>query len=176
MQELSQKQTGAETQPKPAATKQLQNKQPSQEGTVKPTHIAPHPTASRGEAVGPKTGPRFISLPPGPSRSGSTSSNSSGLSTSSDASSGPVSTHMTGFPRVTKYSHKLAERRRRREMKNVFDRLNDLLPLTDGKRSKWDVLVDAHNFIDELLATQKIYKEERERLRNEIEALGKNHK
>ena len=117
-----------------------------------------------------KTSPRVVTVPP--STSGilaSRTSTSSLLSTSSSSSSGKP-------PKITKYSHKLAERRRRREMRSVFDQLNDLLPSTKGRRSNWEVLSDAHGYVEEMLEAQKIYKAERERLRAEIEALGKEHK
>lgn len=52
-----------------------------------------------------------------------------------------------------KHSHMLAERKRRKEMKGVFDQLAALLPPTGpsaSKRSKWETLVDTIDYLDGL--------------------------
>lgn len=62
----------------------------------------------------------------------------------------PLSYHDT-----QKRAHKLAERRRRNEMKRLFEQLRDLLPdipnFEKQKLSKWDVLSQAVSTIDVLL-------------------------
>jgi hypothetical protein len=54
-----------------------------------------------------------------------------------------------------KHSHMLAERKRRKEMKGVFEQLAALLPPTgplamSTKRSKWETLVDTIDYLDGL--------------------------
>lgn len=62
-------------------------------------------------------------------------------------------------------SHKLAERRRRKEMRELFDELRDQLPVDQGpKTSKWEVLSKA---IEHVAALQQ----ERDALYSEVQAL-----
>lgn len=51
-----------------------------------------------------------------------------------------------------KHSHMLAERKRRKEMKVVFEELAALLPATGtaSKRSKWETLADTIDYLDGL--------------------------
>jgi hypothetical protein len=46
----------------------------------------------------------------------------------------------------------IAERKRRREMRGVFEQLADLLPAVGARRSKWEALVDAVDYIDTMEA------------------------
>ncbi|CAG8719001.1 23928_t:CDS:2 [Dentiscutata erythropus] len=68
-------------------------------------------------------------------------------------------------------SHKLAERKRRKEMKELFDELRDSLPVDKSlKTSKWEILSKAVDFINTLKHNQDEMAKEVETLRQQLAA------
>ncbi|KAI0314459.1 hypothetical protein OF83DRAFT_448522 [Amylostereum chailletii] len=69
-------------------------------------------------------------------------------------------------------SHKLAERKRRKEMKELFDELRDQLPADRAmKASKWEILTKAIDFIAQLKQAHQDAGREIEMLRRELESV-----
>ncbi|KAL4259232.1 BHLH domain-containing protein [Pleurotus pulmonarius] len=69
-------------------------------------------------------------------------------------------------------SHKLAERKRRKEMKELFDELRDQLPADRGmKASKWEILSKAIDFVTQLKQSHQDMAREIEMLRQELDAV-----
>ncbi|KAG0243356.1 hypothetical protein BGW41_002244 [Actinomortierella wolfii] len=69
-------------------------------------------------------------------------------------------------------SHKLAERKRRKEMKELFDELRDSLPVDRSlKTSKWEILSKAVDYISNMKAAQEDLTKEVEMLREEVQRL-----
>ncbi|KIP10610.1 hypothetical protein PHLGIDRAFT_221070 [Phlebiopsis gigantea 11061_1 CR5-6] len=67
-------------------------------------------------------------------------------------------------------SHKLAERKRRKEMKDLFDELRDQLPADRGmKASKWEILSKAIDFIANLKQSHQDMSRDIDVLRHEVE-------
>ncbi|KAG9294942.1 hypothetical protein G9A89_017736 [Geosiphon pyriformis] len=68
-------------------------------------------------------------------------------------------------------SHKLAERKRRKEMKELFDELRDSLPVDKSlKTSKWEILSKAVDFINSLKQNQDEMAKEVDSLRQQLAA------
>lgn len=66
-------------------------------------------------------------------------------------------------------SHKLAERKRRKEMKELFDDLRDQLPVDKGpKTSKWEILSKAVEHIAQLADEKNELAAEVDRLRAQL--------
>ncbi|KAJ8117274.1 hypothetical protein OPT61_g1481 [Boeremia exigua] len=67
-------------------------------------------------------------------------------------------------------SHKMAERKRRSEMKNLFDELNQILPNSPGsKSSKWEILTKSIEYIKNLGRAHEAARAENARLRPEAD-------
>ncbi|EKM59077.1 uncharacterized protein PHACADRAFT_249271 [Phanerochaete carnosa HHB-10118-sp] len=102
---------------------------------------------------------------PGPSNSAP--EDGAGLSHLPSKESG--STPYSRSPEL-RVSHKLAERKRRKEMKDLFDELRDQLPADRGmKASKWEILSKAIDFIGQLKQTHQEMSREIDMLRHEVD-------
>ncbi|KAG2118742.1 uncharacterized protein F5147DRAFT_565197 [Suillus discolor] len=83
----------------------------------------------------------------------------------------PGSTPYSRSPEL-RVSHKLAERKRRKEMKDLFDELRDQLPADRGmKASKWEILSKAIDFVTNLKQSHQDMVREIEMLRHELESM-----
>ncbi|KAH9936958.1 hypothetical protein B0H21DRAFT_758298 [Amylocystis lapponica] len=133
----------------------------------------------------PSTGPtrvlRSRSRPPSRVRGVDQSSINNAGPSSSAASGGSVqlddaqpttpkdSTPYSRSPEL-RVSHKLAERKRRKEMKDLFDELREQLPADRGmKASKWEILSKAIDFIMTLKQSHQDMSREIDMLRHELD-------
>ncbi|CAD6585733.1 MAG: hypothetical protein TREMPRED_004227, partial [Tremellales sp. Tagirdzhanova-0007] len=67
-------------------------------------------------------------------------------------------------------SHKIAERKRRKEMKDLFDELRELLPAERGtKSSKWEILSKSIDFVSHLKNANGDLLREVDKLHREVE-------
>ncbi|KAL1921070.1 uncharacterized protein VTP21DRAFT_11705 [Calcarisporiella thermophila] len=74
-------------------------------------------------------------------------------------------------PPELRISHKLAERKRRKEIKDLFDELRNSLPFDrNHKASKWEVLSKALEYIQKLKGEEEEMAREIEGLRQQIES------
>ncbi|PCH41199.1 hypothetical protein WOLCODRAFT_70894 [Wolfiporia cocos MD-104 SS10] len=107
---------------------------------------------------------------PGPSSAGSTKTEDVPQSVQ-PSSKEPGSTPYSRSPEL-RISHKLAERKRRKEMKDLFDELRDQLPADRGmKASKWEILSKAIDFIVNLKQSHQDMNREIDMLRHELDTL-----
>ncbi|KAH7343821.1 hypothetical protein B0J17DRAFT_713978 [Rhizoctonia solani] len=93
---------------------------------------------------------------------------------------GPRRDSVSGSSKETPYSrspelrvsHKLAERKRRKEMKDLFDELRDHLPADRGmKASKWEILSKAVDYIGQLKQSYAEVSQELDMARHELDTL-----
>ncbi|KAF8845778.1 hypothetical protein BDN67DRAFT_961420 [Paxillus ammoniavirescens] len=90
---------------------------------------------------------------------------------SSKAPKEPGATPYSRSPEL-RVSHKLAERKRRKEMKDLFDELRDQLPADRGmKASKWEILSKAIDFVINLKQNHQDMAREIDMLRHELDSL-----
>ncbi|KAK2466212.1 hypothetical protein APHAL10511_001854 [Amanita phalloides] len=125
---------------------------------------------------------RSRSRPPSRQKQNGSNAASSGASVSQEEStSNPASRNSkessTPYSRSPelRISHKLAERKRRKEMKDLFDELRDQLPADRGmKASKWEILSKGELSIDFVTQLKQNHQEmlrEIEMLRHELDAV-----
>ncbi|CCO26483.1 Protein esc1 [Rhizoctonia solani AG-1 IB] len=97
-----------------------------------------------------------------------------------NSNAGPRRDSVSGSGKETPYSrspelrvsHKLAERKRRKEMKDLFDELRDHLPADRGmKASKWEILSKAVDYIGQLKQSYAEVTQELDMARHELEAI-----
>ncbi|KAF8165343.1 hypothetical protein B0H34DRAFT_649301 [Crassisporium funariophilum] len=120
---------------------------------------------------------RSRSRPPSRQNTDPHSGPSSGQEEPSSASSPNASGKLSKEAGLTPYSrspelrvsHKLAERKRRKEMKDLFDELRDQLPADRGmKASKWEILSKAIDFVSQLKRSHQELAQEVEILRQQV--------
>lgn len=74
-----------------------------------------------------------------------------------------------------KISHKLAERKRRKEMRDLFDELRDALPVTDerhSKGSKWETLSRAVDYMQQIRHENERLRAENLRLHSKLNSIN----
>ncbi|KAI0303244.1 hypothetical protein BC826DRAFT_984224 [Russula brevipes] len=115
-----------------------------------------------GDSVAPQTGAE-------PESGGPASASSSAVASLAGTKDG-----LTPYSRSPelRVSHKLAERKRRKEMKELFDELRDQLPADRGmKASKWEILSKAIDFIMQLKQGHQDMSRDIDMLRHELESI-----
>ncbi|KAJ7904518.1 hypothetical protein B0H14DRAFT_2663205 [Mycena olivaceomarginata] len=155
-------------------------------GMMPPINFPPDRRMSVPDAgpLGPTRAVRSRSRPPSRQKHSPDANHSGPSSGQDDPVSAPSPTgsgkHSKESSSTTPYSrspelrvsHKLAERKRRKEMKELFDELRDQLPADRGmKASKWEILSKAIDFVTQLKEGQQNMAREIDSLRHELETL-----
>jgi len=134
-------------------------------GTMPPMNFAPDRRMSVPDTL-VSTAPRRVlrsrSRPPSPQMSNADSNTQSSVqdesvSVPSPTTVGKQSKESSAAPYARspelRVSHKLAERKRRKEMKDLFDELRDQLPADRGmKASKWEILSKGNSYSLEIVS------------------------
>ncbi|KAF9106441.1 hypothetical protein BGX27_009171 [Mortierella sp. AM989] len=116
-------------------------------------------------------GPPVTAPPPSASSQGNSHLYPGYPSTYPADGSGKGETPYSRSPEL-RVSHKLAERKRRKEMKELFDELRDSLPVDRSlKTSKWEILSKAVDYIAQIKTDQDELIKEVEGLRQEVSRL-----
>ncbi|KAJ7638815.1 hypothetical protein FB45DRAFT_1055047 [Roridomyces roridus] len=156
---------------------------PPSVGIMPPINFPPDRRMSVPE-VGPKRTVRSRSRPPSRQKhspdanhSGPSSGQDDPVSAPSPTGSGRHSKESSATPYSRspelRVSHKLAERKRRKEMKELFDELRDQLPADRGmKASKWEILSKAIDFVTQLKQSHQDQAREIEVLRASLRERG----
>jgi len=155
-------------------------------GMMPPMNFPPDRRMSVPDAapIGPTRALRSRSRPPSRQQQSPDANHSGPSSGQDDPVSAPSPTgsgkHSKESSSTTPYSrspelrvsHKLAERKRRKEMKELFDELRDHLPADRGmKASKWEILSKAIDFVTQLKQGHQDMAREIDMLRHELETL-----
>ncbi|KAF9259518.1 hypothetical protein L218DRAFT_874540 [Marasmius fiardii PR-910] len=164
--------------------------------TIPPLSFPPDRRMSAPDtaATGPSTGPTRVlrsrsrppsrqmrsAEPPNPQASPSSTAEDQSppapapSTTNNKPTKEPGSTPYSRSPEL-RVSHKLAERKRRKEMKDLFDELRDQLPADRGmKASKWEILSKAIDFVQQLKQSHQEMAREIDMLRGELDVLRQN--
>ncbi|TFY83612.1 hypothetical protein EWM64_g404 [Hericium alpestre] len=148
-----------------------------------PTNLPSAPSANSTTARAARSKSRPPSRGATRSRGGETPATEAnaaeGNAEAADSGAGSSSSHgkelgSTPYSRSPelRVSHKLAERKRRKEMKDLFDELRDQLPADRGmKASKWEILSKAIDFIAQLKHGHQEMSREIDVLRHELDGI-----
>ncbi|KAJ7433847.1 hypothetical protein B0H11DRAFT_2120611 [Mycena galericulata] len=141
-----------------------------------PDALNPAPAASKRALRSRSRPPSRQKQSPDANHSGPSSGQDDPVSAPSPTGSGKHSKESSTTPYSRspelRVSHKLAERKRRKEMKELFDELRDQLPADRGmKASKWEILSKAIDFVAQLKQGHQDMAREIEMLRHELETV-----